>query len=106
MLPVPMMPTFMYTSLRVPANGSAPVLEKSDDIVERALDGMGPVWVHPRQMHPILLVCLCGRVWPWSSRGLESAYPTPIGTSFLEAFHSCRLMKSGARRRINASCLA
>ncbi len=58
-----MMPTFMYTSLRVPANGSAPVLEKSDDIVERALAGMGPVWLHPRQIHPILLVCLSGRLW-------------------------------------------
>jgi hypothetical protein len=32
-------------------------------------------------------------------------YPTRTGTSFLEAFQSCPLMKSGARRRINASCL-
>ena len=30
----------------------------------------------------------------------------PAGTNFLDAFQSCLLMKLGARRRINASCLA
>src|SRR5207237_3041807 len=29
---------------------------------------------------------------------------TLTGTSFLDAFQSCRLMKSGARRRMKASC--
>src|SRR5207253_3527731 len=33
-------------------------------------------------------------------------YPTATGTSFLDAFQSCLLMKPGARRRMNASCLA
>src|SRR5438876_9788917 len=30
-------------------------------------------------------------------------YRTPTGTSFLDAFQSCLLMKPGARRRIHAS---
>src|SRR5437764_6184861 len=33
-------------------------------------------------------------------------YSTTTGTSFLEAFQSCLLMKPGARRRMNASCFA
>ena len=39
-----------------------------------------------------------------TERRLQSAYPTSTGTSFLEAFQSCLLMKLGARRRRNASC--
>ena len=40
----------------------------------------------------------CLHSWP--------ACPTATGTSFLEAFQSLPLMKPGARRRSNASCLA
>ncbi|MEO8078798.1 MAG: hypothetical protein ABI818_20920, partial [Acidobacteriota bacterium] len=35
---------------------------------------------------------------PMESR--RSPYPAPTGTSFFDAFQSCRLMKSGASRRI------
>jgi len=35
-----------------------------------------------------------------------AAYPTATGTSFLEAFQSCRFMNPGAKRRISASRLA
>src|SRR4051812_44762827 len=50
---------------------------------------------------------LCGRsmgVRGLRKRQLHSASHTPTGTSFFDIFQSFPLMKSGARRRKNASC--
>src|SRR5207244_5152586 len=43
---------------------------------------------------------------PLSLHAALPSYPSPTGTSFLDAFQSCLLMKLGANRRMNASCLA
>ena len=73
-------------------------LLKTDRTVPCLILQQFQVWHFARRRRPSLLLR--------STMNAFMPYPNPFGTNFLEAFQSCWLMKLGARRRINASCLA